>query len=290
VRSPTQAVWMTPDCLGVIGLSELGGSVAWQAARAGVGRIIGYSRARRDSVAAVRAGAVTEMATSVKRVAQTADFLVLATTVSETVRLLRSLATTITTRSVYCTDLSGVKGPVVKAAHELGLRNCFAGSDVLVELGSGGFSAARPDGFTDRVVYVSPVVGGEHAASEIADFWQRVLEAQPVMVDAEWHDRTLGWTSHFPRALAAALARTLASHGPKGVTYGSAALAISDTAPCDAAAWAEIFLHNRQQLVQAVEALGSELRSLKSALLRGDRQAVRRWVEEGSDWKKRVGE
>jgi len=281
---------MKPDCLGVVGLNELGGSVAWQAARAGVGRVIGYSRARKNAVAAVRAGAVAEIATSVKRVAQTADFLLIATPVSETVRLLRSLATTISTRSVYCTDLSGVKGPVMKAAHELGLGQWFAGSSVLLELRDEGFAAARPDSFTGQIVYVTPAVGGEQAASEVADFWQRVMGAQPVKVYAERHDRILGWTSHFPQAVASALAKTLVSHGPKGASYGPTALTISGSAASDAVALTDLFLLNRQQLTQALERFGLELRSLESALAKGDRQAVRRWIEVGSNWRKRAGE
>ncbi|UCG85416.1 MAG: prephenate dehydrogenase/arogenate dehydrogenase family protein [Gemmatimonadota bacterium] len=281
---------MKPDCLGVIGLSELGGSVAWQAARAGVERIIGFSRVRKDGVAAVRARAVTEMATSVKRVAEVADLLVLATPVSETVHTLRSLAATIATRSVYCTDLSGVKGPVVKAAVDLGLGERFAGSNVLVARGDGGFSAARPDRFTGQIVYVSPAASDGHAALEVADFWQRVLGLQPVTIDAERHDRILGWTSHFPQAVAAALAKTLASRGPKGITYGPTALAILDSVVSDTEAWADALLHNRQQLTEALEGFGLELRSLESALRRGDRQAVRSWLEAGSNWRKRAVE
>jgi prephenate dehydrogenase len=278
-----------PDCLGVIGLSELGGSVAWQAARAGVERVVGYSRRRQDGVAAVRAGAVTEIATSVKRVAQAADFVVIATAVPETVRLLRLLATTITARSTYCTDLSGVKVPVVRAAGEAGLSQRFAGSSVLLARDEGGFVAARPGSLTGQIVYVSPTVGGERAAVEVADFWRRVVGAQPVTLDAERHDRILGWTSHFPQAVSTALAKTLGSHGPRGVTYGPAALAMSESASGDAAALADIFLHNRHELARALGAFGSELQALEAILLGGDRAAVRRWIEAGSKWRKRTG-
>ena len=56
---------MKPDTLGVVGLGALGGSVAWQAAQAGVKRVIGYSPVPKEGFAAVKVGAVTEIAASI---------------------------------------------------------------------------------------------------------------------------------------------------------------------------------------------------------------------------------
>ena len=44
-------------------------------------------------------------------------------------------------------------------------------------------------------------------------FWEQVLEAQPVLIDAAAHDRQLAWTSHLPQAVASALAKALADRG-----------------------------------------------------------------------------
>ncbi len=46
--------------------------------------------------------------------------------------------------------------------------------------GSIAWQAALPDRFTGAVVYVTPIARGDRAASEVADFWKRVLGAQPV--------------------------------------------------------------------------------------------------------------
>ncbi|HTC25196.1 MAG TPA: hypothetical protein VK688_12610, partial [Gemmatimonadales bacterium] len=55
---------MLPDALAVIGLGAIGGSVAWQARLAGVSRVVGFSPERGEGVAALKAGAVTELADS----------------------------------------------------------------------------------------------------------------------------------------------------------------------------------------------------------------------------------
>ena len=41
-------------------------------------------------------------------------------------------------------------------------------------------------------------------------FWEQVLEAHPILIDAAAHDRQLAWTSHLPQAVAYALAKALA--------------------------------------------------------------------------------
>ncbi len=46
--------------------------------------------------------------------------------------------------------------------------------------GSIAWQAALPDPFTGVVVYVTPIARGGRAASDVADFWKRVLGARPV--------------------------------------------------------------------------------------------------------------
>ncbi len=281
---------MKPTRLGVIGLGELGGSVAWQAMRAGVKSVIGYARDRKDGVTAVKAGAVTEMATSMKGLIKRSEFIVMDASSSETIALLDELAAALEGTHVCCTDLGGVKGAVVQAAARMKLGNRFAGSHPLTEIGHGGFGAARPDRFKDLIVYVTPVPGGEQVAGEVADFWKRVMDAEPVMVEAELHDRLLGWTSHLPQAVASALAATLASHGPKGITYGPVARSTSQAAMTDVAAWTDTLIHNRKILAELLHVFGTDLEVLKTALEAGDRQSVRRWLESGSAWRRRAGD
>ena len=115
------------------------------------------------------------------------------------------------------------------------------------------------------------------------------MDAEPVTVDADRHDRILAWISHLPQAVASALATTLASHGPTGVTYGRVALPTTDSAAMDEQEWTDILVQNRDYLAEALEALGSEVRSLQTALADGDREAVCNWIELGSQWRRRAG-
>src|SRR5215472_1615006 len=122
---------MRPESLGVIGLGAIGGSVAWQAARSGVPRIVGYSPESAEGVAAVKAGAITEVAPSVRHLARQADFVVIAAPPAATLKQLRAIASELRARGAWCTDVSSVKGPIVHLAESLGLARQFAGSHPL---------------------------------------------------------------------------------------------------------------------------------------------------------------
>jgi len=276
---------MKPTCLGLIGMGQLGADLAGRATEAGVKMIVGYSPHRAEVVEAARRGLISEVATTAEQVARVADFIVIVQNVSETIVLLRRLARLLVTRSVFCTDLSPVKEPVMKAAGSLGLCEHFAGSHAFIGGERSDPSKAREGRFRDMVVYVTPVEKGSKAANEVADFWNRVVGAAPVISDAETLDRLVGWTSHLPRAIASGLALTLAENGPKGVTYDPDALSTTAAAAGDVDTWADNLLHNRSRLIDAIGAAESGLQRLKNALVAGDSKAVRGWLMEGHRWR-----
>lgn len=280
---------MFPRALGVIGLGAIGGSIAWRAARAGVPRILGFSRERKDAVAAARQGAVTEVATDPGRVAGEVELLILAPPPQATMDLLRELSSIVRDCGVLCTDVASVKGPVVRLAHELGLNEQFAGSHPFAGTHGRGFGAAEPRRFAGAPVYVIPLPGGARAGSEIADFWIRVVGAHPVMMSAEHHDDLVAQTSHLPQVLSSLLAVSLARGGPSGGRYGAGALDTTRLATGSVETWTDIFLMNRHALLRCLEGVSPILDELKHALTCADAGAVTRWLDEGARWRRLHG-
>lgn len=278
---------MRPNTLGVIGLGAIGGSVAWQAAQAGIPRIVGYTTMPKDGVAAVRAGAVTELANDSQRVVRLAELLVLAIPPRATIDVVRSLAEPIKQRGLWVTDVASAKVAVCAAAAELGLAPQFAGSHPFAGTHQQGFSAAGPDRFKGQVVYVCPLPGGDRAADEVADFWARVMTAHVVVLDAEQHDRALAWTSHLPQAVASALAAALYQHAPEGSRFGPGALSTTRLAGGSVEMWTDIFLLNRTHVLRALEGLDATVGQLRQALEASDAAQVRAWLEAGLAWRRK---
>lgn len=270
---------MRPSSLAVIGLGAIGGSLAWQARLAGVPRVVGYSPSRADGVQALRAAAITELADAPARALQGADLVVLAVPAQVTLDLIGRLRPALEPGALL-TDVCSVKGPVLSRAVAEGLGDRFAGGHPLAGTHVSGFAAARPDRLRGCVVYVCETgqAGGDVAARRVMRFWEDVLEAQPVLIDAESHDRQLAWTSHLPQAVASALAKTLADRGLAGVSFGTGARDTTRLAASSPEMWLDVLLFNRVAVAEALGAAETELAELRQLLAAGDADGLRRYL------------
>lgn len=280
---------MRPQSLAIIGLGAIGGSIAWQARRAGVPSVRGYSPDRSDAVQAVRAGAVHDIADSLARAVVGADFVVLAAPPAVILTLLDQIGSHLAPGALV-TDVASIKVPIVTRAVAAGLTERFAGSHPFAGTHVSGFEGATPDRLRGAMVYVcSTGAMGESAAREVMDFWQGILAAQPIRIDAGVHDAQLGWTSHLPQAVATALARTLASEPSlRGASLGTGARDTTRLAASPADMWLDIFLLNRDAVCQALARAEGEMAELRRLIEDGDRTGLRRFLEQAASYRRQL--
>ncbi len=271
---------MRPSSLAVIGLGAIGGSLAWQARLAGVARVTGYSPEPSEGVRALKAAAITELADTPTRAIRGAELVVLAVPPRPTLDLIAGLASVLEAGTLL-TDVCSVKAPVVKQAVASGLGDRFAGGHPLAGTHETGFGSARPDRFRGCVVYIceSGTSAGHRAADTVASFWERTLEAAPVRIDAEAHDRQLAWTSHLPQAIAYALAKSLADRGLSAVSFGSGAKDTTRLAASNPEMWVDILLYNQAAVSEALEQTEGEITELRRLLASRDVAGLRRFLE-----------
>ena len=278
---------MRPSSLAVIGLGAIGGSLAWQARRAGIGRVVGYSPSRGEGVAALRASAVSEVADSPVRAVRGAELVVLAVPPGPTLDLIGRLASSLEPGAIL-TDVCSVKAPVMARAADCGLGDRFAGSHPLAGTHDSGFLAARPDRLLGCVVYVceSASAEGARAARGVMRFWEEVFEAQPILISAEAHDRQLAWTSHLPQAVAYALAKSLADRRLGGVSYGTGARDTTRLAASSPDMWLDILLQNRDSLVEALSSVEGRVGDLRRLIEAGDRTGLEHYLETAREFRR----
>ena len=277
---------MRPNSLAVLGLGAIGGSLAWQARRAGVPSVIGYAPDRPDCVQALRSGAVHDIAESALRAVQGAEMVVLAASPGAILDFLPALAGALAPGAIS-TDVASIKQPIIRRAVEAGLTTRFAGSHPFAGTHVAGWGGARPDRFTGATVYVCATGSdGEAVAREVMDFWAAVLGAHPVLVDAAAHDRQLAWTSHLPQAVSSALARTLAREPAlRGASLGTGARDTTRLAASPVSMWVDVFLLNREQVAAALASAEGELATLRALIARGDRAGLAAFLEEASHFR-----
>jgi prephenate dehydrogenase len=281
-----------PQTLGLIGLGAIGGSIARQVkqsgAQGGVLRVIGWSPEPAERALAAQHGALDDAPHRAADVARVADLLVLAAPPAANLAQLDALTPHLKPGAIV-TDVGSVKRGIVARAERLGIGARFAGSHPLAGTHQHGFEAARTDLFRGAVVYVTPCADGADAAREVVHFWQDVLGAEPVVIEAGRHDAQLAATSHVPQVVASLLGDFLARHAPPGSTFGTGAADTTRLAASDPALWTEILLMNRDEILPALRALEDSLGPVARAPETGDAAALNAWLTRAATWRRRIG-
>ena len=280
-----------PHTLGLIGLGAIGGSIARQVKQSGgsgVAAVVGWSPEPAERALAAQQGALDDAPPRATDVARVADLLVLAAPPAANLAQLDAVIPHLKAGALV-TDVGSVKRGIVARAEQLGIGARFAGSHPLAGTHRRGFEASRADLFRGAVVYVTPCTDGAEAAREIVHFWEDVLGAETVVLEAARHDAQLAATSHVPQVVASLLADFLARHAPPGATFGSGAADTTRLAASEPALWTEILLMNRDEILPALRALEESLGTVERALEVGDAAALTAWLTRAANWRRRIG-
>lgn len=176
--------------------------------------------------------------------------------------------------STRVTDAGSVKGRIVSAL-EKSLGGRFIGAHPMAGSEQSGISAARPDLFDGAVCIVTPTpVSDLQSLDAIRSFWKeagcRMFEMSPAA-----HDTAVARISHLPHAVAAALVRAAVLKNPElGALAGNGYRDSTRIAIGPEKLWREILLDNREEVLSAISDLQSHVEEVKSALVRGDGDAL----------------
>lgn len=187
----------------IAGLGLIGGSLATDLTRAGW-HVTGVDRAAVCRRARAR-GLVSATCTSLERAASAADLIVLAAPPRANRDLLLRLVTSMHRRpALVVTDVGSVKRDIVQLAERLRLAG-FVGGHPLAGRERSGLRAAQPGLFAGRAWTLSVGRETRPAALRQVRALARAVEARPVNLAADDHDRALAFLSHLPQLVAWAL-------------------------------------------------------------------------------------
>ncbi len=270
----------------LLGTGLIGGSFA-----AGLKRhrlcleVVGYSTG--DAAQAQSLGLVDQIAASPEAAVAGCDTVVLAAPVSANCELLQQIAPSLRA-GVLVTDVSSVKMPVVRAARErLGKHLAsFVPSHPIAGSERSGPEAADAALFEGRTVVLSPLPESDTGAvAVLAAVWER-LGARVMRMDPDEHDRIYAQVSHWPHAIAFALASAVAREAVPPALVGPGLADLTRTAASSPALWADILLSNAGPALAAAARFGEETKAIESALRRGDRAALVALLENGARWRR----
>ena len=133
--------------------------------------------------------------------------------------------------------------------------------------------------FEGRWCILTPPTGTDEAAVErVAELWRRAGSTVEVM-DAEHHDQVLAITSHLPHLIAYTIVGTatdLEDHLQKEVVKFSAAgfRDFTRIAASDPVMWRDVFLANRDAVLEVLGRFSEDLTALQRAIRRGQGEVL----------------
>ena len=193
---------MAMSQVAIIGLGQIGGSIARALGRVCGWRRIGYDLDPSVASAARSAGAIDEIAGSLAAACAGADLAVLATPVNTLPALVAAAAAALPPGAALL-DTGSTRGPVTAALLAAAARGIRAvGGHPLAGSEGHGFAASRADLFVGTTFALTPTGAG---VPKIVTRLVRDLGARPLEVAGERHDEALARTSHLPYLVACAL-------------------------------------------------------------------------------------
>jgi prephenate dehydrogenase len=162
------------------------------------------------------------------------------------------------------TDCGSTKRAIVAAAAAAPRRDHFVPGHPMAGGPEGGFVRARGDLFAGRR-WLLCAEGSAPEALAAVEAMVRSLGAEPVLVSAEQHDRSVALTSHLPQILASALKQLAGRRGDLALA-GPSFEAATRAASGNERMWRDVFASNAAEIAQALDLLVAELESARRGL------------------------
>ena len=263
------------DRLVVVGLGLIGGSFAKGIRTAGLFReVVGVDLDADSRRLAVELGVVDRCETDLASACQGADVIQLAVPILVMEKVLAQLAKLDLGRAVI-TDVGSAKGNLVRAARQAfgAMPARFVPGHPIAGSEQSGVTAANPKLFRRHKVILTPVAETDPEALALVDRLWRALDADVEHMQVEHHDQVLAATSHLPHMLAYTLVDSLAKRNENLEIFRYAAGGFRDftrIAGSDPLMWHDIFLANRDAVLQALDDFRDDLDALRAAVVEGD--------------------
>jgi prephenate dehydrogenase len=268
------------ETVALIGVGLIGGSLGLALRERRLARrVVAVARRPETVRQALAVGAADEGSSDLEAGAAAADLVVLCVPVLSMPPLVERMAPHLKPGAVV-TDVGSTKAVLVREIpRRLRSENRFVGGHPMAGSERTGVEAARADLFEGARYLLTPAPDTPEREVERLARWVTGLGAVPVRLDPEAHDRAVAAISHLPHVVAGALAAAVvAGESPDtGTLRQLIAGGFRSTTRIAASSpemWRDICLTNREAVLEALQAFGSELALFTRALEAEDGAAL----------------
>ncbi|HEY1503474.1 MAG TPA: prephenate/arogenate dehydrogenase family protein [Stellaceae bacterium] len=259
-----------------IGIGHIGSSLARLLRREKLaGTIVACARRKETLDTVLRLGLAEEVTDDPATAVKNADLVVIATPLSTYVELGKAIAPHLKQGAIV-TDVGSVKelvvrdfAPLLPPGVHLVPGHPVAGTE------NSGPESGFADVFRNRWCILTPLPGGDAAAlDKVTRVWKSG-QMQVVTMDAAHHDRVLAITSHVPHLIAYTIVGTATDleETLKSEVIKFSASGFRDftrIAASDPVMWRDIFLNNREAVLEVLQRLNEDLTAMQRAIRWGE--------------------
>jgi prephenate dehydrogenase len=267
--------------IALLGVGLIGGSIGLAARQRAGASVCGYDADEGVRAKALELGVIDAQAADIASAVSGAEVVFVATPVGALKDAVRA-ALDAAGPDCVVTDVGSTKRVVTDA----GTDERFIGGHPLAGAETAGVEHARADLFDGAVWYLTPAQGS--TAGVLYERLHRLLTtigARPAAIDADTHDRLLACVSQLPHVLAnllvAQASGALGSEQPLRLpAVGPSFRDATRVAGANSAIWTDIYMSNRDALIETIDAFGERLADFRAALAAGDARAVAAWNDQ----------
>ena len=271
---------------GIVGLGLIGGSLAKAYHEAGE-RVLAHDIDRDVLSFAVISGAVDEALTD-ETMAE-CDVILLAVRPAAAVEWLKNHAAKIDKHTVVI-DCCGTKRVVCAAAFPLAKEYGFTylGGHPMAGTQYSGFGHARANLYHNApMVIVPPDFDNIELLSRVKELLSPAGFGSFSVTTADSHDEMIAFTSQMAHLVSNAYIKSPTAKAHKGFSAGSYK-DMTRVAWLNPTMWAELFMENRDYLLNELDAYIASLNEYKTALEQGDTAALTKLLDDGRRLKEEV--
>lgn len=273
----------------IIGVGLIGASMARALrAAAAAGVIAGFDQSTDVIRRALACGAIDEAPDKLEDALAGADLIIISTPVGAMADVL-SRVVKLADAGALVIDVGSVKGAVVDAASRLGERVHIVPCHPVAGTEQSGPEAGFATLFQHRWSIITPLARKDDAylaaVKRAAAIW-RAVGAEVEIMDHQHHDLALAITSHLPHLIAFTLvgaADDLESVAEAEIVKYSAGgfRDFTRIAASDPIMWRDVFLNNKEAMLEVLGRFTEELALLQRAIRWGDAETLERIFARG---------
>lgn len=269
---------MSGKTVGIVGLGLIGGSLAkGLRARAGC-RVLGLDIDPQVMEAAQADGGIDGPLEDYSQL----DLLIVALFPEATVAHIRQVVAKLRPGAVVM-DICGVKKSVADGVAQLckshGVE--FLGAHPMAGKACWGYQNADGNLFEGASMILTPVFTDDWAVQMVQGLCQQLGFARVVFTDPQSHDKMIGYTSQLAHILSSAYIKNPLCMNYKGYTGGSFQ-DLTRVARLNPVMWSELFLLNRQNLLEDLDLLIQSLSEYRRAIADGDGAQLEALLADGT--------